>query len=81
MVTLQELVDNLNNGVYGDYEIRIENLGDLYKVVQTAANYKAGLAPFDETKHVIVEAVNNGLFGDANEVPETLGEWYLEFFA
>nr|DAT35045.1 MAG TPA: hypothetical protein [Caudoviricetes sp.] len=81
MVTLQELVNNLDSGVYGDYEVRIENLGELYKVVQTASNYKAGLASFDETKHAIVEAVNNGLFGDANEVPETLGEWYLEFFA
>lgn len=81
MVTLQELVNNLDSGVYGDYEVRIENLGELYKVVQTASNYKVGLASFDETKHAIVEAVNNGLFGDANEVPETLGEWYLEFFA
>lgn len=81
MITLQELVDNLNNGDYGDYEIRIENLGELYTVVQTAANYKAGLASFDETKRAIVDAVNNGLFGDEDEVPETLGEWYLEFLA
>lgn len=74
--TVDDLAISLTKGVFGDYEVRKERLGEKYESIQALVNLSYGIESRENVIHLLREAVADGVYGQGDALRQRLGDWY-----
>lgn len=74
--TVDDLAISLTKGVFGDYEVRKERLGEKYESIQALVNLSYGIESRENVIRLLREAVADGVYGQGDALRQRLGDWY-----